>query len=251
MLPLLSPRLSCEALAIPRAQTVRIWCGKTVRLLNARFPLWDLGNSGRRNGNGGGSGYCRYAATDRLQSWNLPSAAHCIDSTTCGTPITHLTFTNTHPQTHDWGIIVLDCLPAILVPPWHTSAPALRLWEQTSQLPNQFCTPILGRTQMLRKNLVPTVPQKGLIQNSTCRYPSKQHNTKPSFIESRLIPDFDPDQALTPLALTSPFSPIFSAMRQSGQYHLVVRAGMSSNPTHSRWNHSDLQFCLVSYGLET
>lgn len=53
-----------------------------------------------------------------------------------------------------------------------------------------------------------------------------------------------PSQALTPLALTSPFSPIFSSFLQSGQYHFVVRAGMSASPTHSRWNHSCLQFCL-------
>ena len=49
-----------------------------------------------------------------------------------------------------------------------------------------------------------------------------------------------PHQALTPLALTSPLSPIFSSFLQSGQYHLVVRAGMSASPTHSRWNHSCL-----------
>lgn len=47
----------------------------------------------------------------------------------------------------------------------------------------------------------------------------------------------------TPLALTSPFSPMLSKTRHSGQYHLVVRAGTSDKPTHSRWNHSCLQFC--------
>lgn len=48
----------------------------------------------------------------------------------------------------------------------------------------------------------------------------------------------------TPRALTSPFSPRPSALRQSGQYHLVVLAGMLDRPTHSRWNHSNLQFCV-------
>ncbi len=46
----------------------------------------------------------------------------------------------------------------------------------------------------------------------------------------------------TPRALTSPFSPIFRSTRQSGQYHLVVRAGTAVMPTHSKWNHSCLQF---------
>lgn len=47
--------------------------------------------------------------------------------------------------------------------------------------------------------------------------------------------------ALTPRALTSPFSPMLSSTRHSGQYHFVVRAGVSSRPTHSKWNHSLLQ----------
>lgn len=50
----------------------------------------------------------------------------------------------------------------------------------------------------------------------------------------------------TPRALTSPFSPMLSSTRQSGQYHLVVRAGTAASPTHSRWNHSCLQFWSVS-----
>ena len=40
--------------------------------------------------------------------------------------------------------------------------------------------------------------------------------------------------ARTPRELTSPRSPMLSKMRQSGQYHLVVRAGISWRPTHSR-----------------
>lgn len=55
--------------------------------------------------------------------------------------------------------------------------------------------------------------------------------------------DVPSSYALTPLALTSPFSPILRSLRQSGQYHFVVRAGMSKSSTHSRWNHSCLQFC--------
>ena len=51
---------------------------------------------------------------------------------------------------------------------------------------------------------------------------------------------------LTPRALTSPFSPKLSAFRQSGQYHLVVLAGMLDRPTHSRWNHSILQFYIYT-----
>jgi hypothetical protein len=55
---------------------------------------------------------------------------------------------------------------------------------------------------------------------------------------------------LTPRALTSPFSPRLSALRQSGQYHLVVLAGMLESPTHSRWNHSILQFYRDCQSLE-
>lgn len=50
--------------------------------------------------------------------------------------------------------------------------------------------------------------------------------------------------SFTPRLVTSPRPPIFSRTRQSGQYHLVVRAGISVSPTHSRWNHSCLQFCV-------
>jgi hypothetical protein len=52
----------------------------------------------------------------------------------------------------------------------------------------------------------------------------------------------DVSYVLTPRALTSPLPPMLSTLRQSGQYHLVVRAGTSDKPTHSRWNHSCLQF---------
>lgn len=56
---------------------------------------------------------------------------------------------------------------------------------------------------------------------------------------------FQPIHIRTPLALTSPFSPMLSKTRHSRQYHFVVRAGTSARPTHSRWNHSCLQFWIM------
>jgi len=54
-------------------------------------------------------------------------------------------------------------------------------------------------------------------------------------------------QVRTPREVTSPFPPMLSATRQSGQYHFVVRAGIALSPTHSRWNHSCLQLSTLSH----